>query len=162
MIEAMDTNSIVPKSRQVASSSLFMLIGICCLKLDRLSDAEDALQEANLLENRNPEIWAYLSLFCLQSGVTRTCEAEKALEQALRLGLANAVLFRELAIAYIAIDKLLTAEDLVRRSLALEVATSLGGRASGRTRKLLGDVLAGQNQATKAIEEYQSVLQVYI
>jgi tetratricopeptide (TPR) repeat protein len=52
------------------SSSLFYLVGVCCLRLDRLVDAEDALQEANILNNRNAEIWAYLSIMCLQSGNT--------------------------------------------------------------------------------------------
>lgn len=39
-----------------SSSALLLLIGICCLRLERLEDAEDALLEANVLDNRNPEV----------------------------------------------------------------------------------------------------------
>lgn len=54
-----------------SSSALLLLVGITCMRMDRLVDAEDALKEANLLDNRNPEIWAYLSLNCLLLGYTR-------------------------------------------------------------------------------------------
>ena len=145
------------------SASLFLYIGICCLRLNRLPDAEDALQEANLLENRNPDIWAYLSLFILTTGsMYRIGEAEQALAQAIRLGLNNSNLIRELAISYMAVDKLVVAEDLIRRALAIETGTASGGVASGRgnsrTRKLMADILAAQNQAAKAIDEYQDIL----
>ena len=142
-----------------SSSSLFLLVGICCLRLDRLVDAEDALQEANLLDNRNPEVWAFLSILCLSTGgAHRMHEAEKSLEQALRLGLTNASILRELATAYIAVDKLQLAEDLTRRALASEWSLSQDSKSSPYTRRLLGDILAGQNQAVQAIEEYQQVL----
>jgi Flp pilus assembly protein TadD len=140
-----------------ASSSLFHLVGVCCMRLDRMVDAEDALQEANLLNNRNPEVWAFLSILCLETGSgRRTEEAQKSLQQSLRLGLTNVAILRELATCYIAVDQLQIAEDLVRRALACEEAA--GGKVSSHTRRMLGDVLAGQNNAAKAIEEYQLVI----
>lgn len=35
------------------------------LKLKEMVEAEDALSEANALNNTNAEVWAYLSLICL-------------------------------------------------------------------------------------------------
>jgi len=138
------------------SATLFNLVGICCLRLDRLQDAEDALQEANLIDNRNPNIWAYLCVLCLHGGSQRMAEAEKSLEQALRLGLTNTAVLREMATSYIAVDKLQTAENLIRRALAED---DMMGKSNPHTRRLLGDVLAGQNNAAQAIDEYQSVIE---
>ena len=83
-------------------------------------------------------------------------EAEKSLEQALRLGLTNTSVLREMATSYIAVDKLQTAENLIRRALAED---DLKGKSNPHTRRLLGDVLAGQNNAAQAIDEYQSVIE---
>uniref|UniRef100_A0A8C4SF97 Cilia and flagella associated protein 70 n=1 Tax=Erpetoichthys calabaricus TaxID=27687 RepID=A0A8C4SF97_ERPCA len=35
-------------------------------ELGELEEAEDALSEANIMNNRNPEVWGYLTLICLQ------------------------------------------------------------------------------------------------
>eukprot|EP00605_Chrysophyceae_sp_TOSAG23-4_P001364 GSChrysophyteH1.ASY1.ANO1.1484.1 assembled CDS len=135
------------------SASLNLLMGICLLRSDRLVDAELAFREANLLDNRNCEVWAYQALLCLTIGYHRLPEAEAALQQTLRLGLGASPVLRELGTAFIAVDKLQTAEDLIRRALAAE-----GGKGSPYTRKLLGDVLAGQQQAAKAVDEYKLIL----
>ena len=138
------------------SATLFNLVGICCLRLERLQDAEDSLQEANLIDNRNPNVWAYLCVLCLYGGSQRMAEAEKSLQQALRLGLADASVLREMATAYIAVDKLQAAESLIRRALAIDIEM---GKNNPHTRRLLGDVLAGQNQAAQAVDEYQAVIE---
>ena len=143
--------------RVYPSSTLFSLVGICCLRLDRMIDAEDALQEANLIDNRNPEVWAYLTILCLHTGDHRMEEAEKSCQQALRLGLTNSAVLREIAMAFISMDKLRTAEELIRRSMACDTADG-ATKPNSHTRRLLGDILAGQNQAAEAIEEYQSVI----
>ena len=135
------------------SSSLLMQIGIINLRLGSVADAEKAFREANLLDNRNCEVWAYQCMISLQFGPKRAPEADAALHQSLRLGLCSPPILRELAIGFMASDKLQRAEELIRRSLTAE-----GGKGSFTTRKLLGDVLASQNQAAKAVEEYKAVL----
>ena len=134
------------------SATIFLLIGIACIRLERFEDAEDALLEANLLDNRNPEVWCYIAVLCLALGPHRLVESEKALYQGLRLNVNNASLLRELATLYISYDKLVVAEDLVRRSLVLET------KSNGRARKLLADILASQNEKAKAIDEYSFVI----
>ena len=135
------------------SSSLMLQVGVISLRLGQVEDAERALREANLLDNRNCEVWAYQCLICLQGGPRREQEATAALHQTLRLGLASPAILRELSTGFMASDKLQVAEELIRRSINAE-----GGKGSFTTRKLLGDVLAGQNLAAKAVEEYKAVL----
>ena len=54
--------------RTRSTPSMLLQLGVCCLRQDRPQDCEDALQEANLLDNRNASVWAYLTLLCLSTG----------------------------------------------------------------------------------------------
>jgi tetratricopeptide (TPR) repeat protein len=142
--------------KQYSSSTLFLLAGICCIRLEKYEDAEDSLIEANLLDNKNSDIWAYLSLLCLSIGPHRSHEAEKSMTQSIKLGLNSSTLLRELATSFMAVDKLQIAEDLIRRAISLEI--SISSKANARTRKLLADLLSSQNQAALAVDEYQKVI----
>ena len=51
--------------------------------MDELADAEDALSEANILNNEDAEVWGYLSMVCLRTG--RQLEAEQAYKYALKV-----------------------------------------------------------------------------
>ncbi|XP_063957993.1 cilia- and flagella-associated protein 70-like isoform X2 [Lytechinus pictus] len=69
-------------------------VGIACFRLGELSEAEDALCEANILNNSDPEVWGYLSLVCLRTG--RQQEAEQAYKYSLKVGLSDDGLLEEI------------------------------------------------------------------
>ncbi|XP_066054051.1 cilia- and flagella-associated protein 70 [Chamaea fasciata] len=72
-------------------------VGIACYRLEEMLEAENALSEANALDNTNPEVWGYLALICLQGG--RQLEAEQCYKYSIKLGLQNDALLREIRAA---------------------------------------------------------------
>lgn len=59
-------------------------------RLGELDEAEDALTEANILHNLDPEVWAYLSLVCLRTN--RPIEAEQAYKYAVKVSYKSPLL----------------------------------------------------------------------
>ncbi|CAL8297817.1 unnamed protein product [Lota lota] len=69
-------------------------LGIACYRLENLREAEDALTEANTLNNMNPEVWGYLALVSLKNG--RRLEAEQSYKYAVKLNLQDESVLREI------------------------------------------------------------------
>lgn len=53
------------------------------VQLDELGEAENALSEANMLCNTDPEVWGYLTLVCLRQ--KRVFEAEQSYKYAIKV-----------------------------------------------------------------------------
>ncbi|CAM9290829.1 unnamed protein product, partial [Sphacelaria rigidula] len=89
----------------------------------------------------------------------RLKEGNRALSQALQLGLADASLLREIGNCYVAAGRLEAAEGVLRMSLAAD-GNGTGGNPHTRRRvPRLADVLSARNATTQAVQEYQRVLE---
>eukprot|EP00842_Homolaphlyctis_polyrhiza_P001645 jgi/Hompol1/2481/HPOL_006011-RA len=74
------------------SSQAWLGAGKTCFALKEYDEAEDAFAEANVLNNRDSEVWANLALLSLTLG--RLVEANQAIAQALRLGIRDAEILK--------------------------------------------------------------------
>jgi len=76
-------------------------IGKACYYQGYYNEAEDALAEANMLDQRHPDVWAFLSAVCLQQikrkpQVSRKEEAEQSYKYAIKMGCTDVDLLTEL------------------------------------------------------------------
>ncbi|XP_075686885.1 cilia- and flagella-associated protein 70 isoform X2 [Rhinoderma darwinii] len=69
-------------------------VGVACYRLEEMQEAEDALSEANTLNNSNAEAWGYLTLVCLKTG--RQLEAEQSYKYCRKLHVQDQTLMTEI------------------------------------------------------------------
>lgn len=81
-------------SRLQPSCSTWLGAGTACLQLGEVAEAEECLSEANVLNNRDAEVWVQLTLLCARE--QRLPETEQALKFALRFHTDNAVVLGQI------------------------------------------------------------------
>ncbi|RKO83519.1 hypothetical protein BDK51DRAFT_34747, partial [Blyttiomyces helicus] len=97
------------------SSVSWLGVGKACLALKEFDEAEDALSEANVLNNRDSAVWAYLALLCLT--LDRTFEANQCIAQALRLGIKDTTVLRQAGEAFLSKSQTNPAVECLRLCL---------------------------------------------
>ena len=134
--------------RQAPSCTSWLGAGQACHALGEAAEAEEALSEANVLNNRHPLVWGQLALLCLEQN--RLDEAAQALHEAYKLGLAQAALLQQLGGALLATGQWQKAEGALLRSLAAEETPV--------ALKLLGESLAEQGRYEEAVAAYTAAM----
>ncbi len=71
------------------STNAWFYLGLSLIRLGELAAAEDAIAQANILDDLNPQIWALSAILCLNYGSKRLEQARFALDQAMSLGLKD-------------------------------------------------------------------------
>jgi len=80
-------------------------LGYACLRLSLYEDAEQALSQANVLDDCNASTWLYLGLLCLYTTTTppgRYIQARQCFVQALKFGASDPRLWQEVGNLHIA------------------------------------------------------------
>ena len=84
-------------------ASTWLGAGIAYLRMQDHHNAETALMEANVMNNRHAEVWGYLALLALH--MDQESEAEQALTWARKCGLSNVQLMDEIGERYITMGR---------------------------------------------------------
>ena len=79
---------------KTATCMTWLGAGIASYRLGELKEAEHALNEANILDNHNTVVWAYLTLVCLKQ--KRHLEAEQCYQYAVKTGPSESTLMEEI------------------------------------------------------------------
>lgn len=84
-------------------ASTWLGAGIAYLRLQDYQNAETALMEANVMNNRHAEVWGYLALLALHTD--QEAEAEQAMSWARRCELSNVQLLDEIGEQYMTLGR---------------------------------------------------------
>lgn len=105
--------------------SVWLGLGASSVRLGDLENADMALAEANARDNRNPFVWAYLTLVNL--GLGRDDEAATALRYCFKEGMEEPTLLEEIAGHYLNVGRYAQAAVVLKRACAIYASTGSSG-----------------------------------
>jgi tetratricopeptide (TPR) repeat protein len=83
--------------KEKVSTNAWYYLGLSLLRLGELEASEDAISQANILDNQDASIWGLNAILCLKYGKQRLPQAKFCMKEALRLGLKDTALLEEIA-----------------------------------------------------------------
>ena len=81
-------------------------MGLSLLRTGELAAAEDAIAQANILNNTNPNVWGLMTILCLTVGAQRLIQANLCFKEAIDLGIRDALFIEEIGDLYQRIGEL--------------------------------------------------------
>jgi len=133
------------------SATSWLGLGLAYYGLEELRNMEDCLSQANILDNQNVIVWGYLAVMCLLTN--RDAEASLAYKEALRLGLNNAELLRDIGQRQLDAGKYSAAEGSLRRCVALSEGDAKARLLLGSTLMMLSKLDDASEQLDMAIRD---------
>ena len=82
--------------KEKISTNAWYFLALALLRLNELESAEDAISQANILDNQAPDVWGLNAILCLKYGKQRLTQARFCMNEALRLGLKDTALLEEI------------------------------------------------------------------
>ena len=76
--------------KERVSTTSWIYLGLSLLRVGDLAAAEDAIAQANILNNTNPNVWGLMAILCLTTGAQRLAQANLCFKEAIDLGLKDA------------------------------------------------------------------------
>ena len=104
---------------KVNSAISWKNLGVSYLKLEKFEEAEIALNQANILDNNNAEIWGNLTIMCLLFG-KRLVQAAQTYKEAFRLGLSNVEQLSEIASLYFKLEDYQKSSECLKKAIEIE------------------------------------------
>lgn len=96
-----DARTVFVKScKERVTTTSWIYLGLSLLRLGELGQAEDAITQANILDNTNPKVWGLMTVLCLTTGAQRLNQANLCFKEALKLGLRETETMEEIGDLY--------------------------------------------------------------
>lgn len=98
-------------------------LGYALMKLGEYDSAEEALNEANLLDIENPVVWAYLCMFCISVG--RRYQALECLNELVRNKFDDVKILEEIGLMFYSKKEYELAIDIFEKLIEIEPNNTL-------------------------------------